>query len=335
MTEMTIRVPDDFHVHLRQGDLLTMNIKEAARYFGRILVMPNTVPPVRDVQGLNDYLSQLNKINDSLSYLMTFKLHPETDVSEISVLKKAGAVAGKYYPAGTTTNSQDGVRHWQEIKPHLAAMEKEGLVLSVHAELPESSILEREKDFIPVLEEISHTFPDLKIVVEHVSSEETVEWIMNASDKIGATVTAHHLLYTLDDLMGGSFNPHLFCKPVVKGKRDRQALQNAVLSAHPRFFFGSDSAPHTVNSKRADSVVAGVFSLPSALPLIADFFEKESSLDLMEGFLSLYGSRFYSLPLNRGKLQFIKQEWTVPEMIQSVVPLAAGQRLKWALSIPE
>ncbi len=331
--EIALRRPDDMHVHLRQGPQLAGYVADLAASFARALIMPNTIPPIATPEGLAAYrdaiLAAVAPSGGGLTPLMTFKIQPGMDRERIRALKAAGAVAGKYYPVGVTTNSEDGIAESESVMGAIAAMEEEGLVLCLHGEEPGAEVLERERAFLPRLAELGRRFPSLRIVLEHVSSSDGVEAVLGLPDRVAATVTVHHLLYTLDDLLGGGLDPHLFCKPVVKSARDRAALQRVILEGNPRFFFGSDSAPHPKASKEGRAGAAGVYSAPVSLALLAGFFEERGRLEQLGPFVSRFGAEFYGLPANEGRLLLRREAWRVPSEIHGVVPLAAGRVLSW------
>ena len=329
MDKIVIRKPDDLHLHLRQGEPLAAYVQETAAAFKRAIVMPNTVPPVSTVDILEAYRKEIEQSVQGFVPLMAFKILPGMSGEDVVKLKFAGALIGKYYPAGATTNAEDGVSSPDQIRDVLAAMEQEGIVLSVHGEDPEAPVLDREVRFFSQLEQILTDFPRLKVVFEHISCRESLDFLNTMPERLTGTVTVHHLLYTLEDLMGGNFNPHLFCKPIVKSGKDRAALVAAVMSGHPKIFFGSDSAPHPRERKEASSISAGVFSSPVAMPLLAELFEKQGALDKLESFVSIKGAQFYDLPLNDEKLTLVKESWKVPELIGGAVPLLAGKELSW------
>ena len=329
MDTITIRKPDDLHLHLRQGEQMGAYARESSRSFARALVMPNTIPPVRDAESMLAYRDAILKETEDFTPLMTFKILPDMKPEEIKPLKEAGALAGKLYPAGATTNAEDGIKSLDQIRDVLSAMEEEGLVLSIHGEDPDASILEREIRYLPQLEKIVSDYPGLKLVLEHLSCGESLSFLRDLPERVAGTITVHHLLYTIDDLMGASFQPHLFCKPVVKRESDRKALAEAVLEGDPRLFFGSDSAPHPREKKESGSGSAGVFTSTAALSLLADFFDRAGKLDKLEPFTSEIGARFYDLPLNNDKITLERSPWQVPELIGGAVPLMAGKELSW------
>ena len=329
MDKITIRKPDDFHLHLRQGENLGEYVRQSSRCFERALIMPNILPPVSDAVSLLHYKKSILAETENFKPLMTFKILPDMKAADIKPLKDAGAVAGKLYPVGATTNAEDGIKSLDQIKDVLSAMEEEGLILSIHGEDPEAPILERERAYLPELSRIASSYGALRVILEHLSNKESLDFLNDLPETFAGTITVHHLLYTLDDLMGGALKTHLFCKPVVKSEADRKALADAVLSENPRLFFGSDSAPHRKCDKENGTASAGVFASPVALPLLADFFDREGCLDRLEGFISVRGAEFYDLPLNRDNITLERAPWIVPEQIGGAVPLMAGQELAW------
>jgi dihydroorotase len=333
--ELVLPRPDDFHVHLRQEPELALYARRQALGFGRALVMPNTLPPIADAAALSAYrqgiLDSLES-GRSFSPLMSFKILPGMDARVVEECAAAGAVAGKYYPSGSTTHAADGPRNPAEVASALDAMQDAGMVLSIHGELPEAPALERERAFLPVLESLLERWPRLRIVLEHLSSAEAVDFVLSGPERLAASITAHHLLFSIDDLLGGGLNPHLFCKPVLKTANDRARLREAVFSGSPKFFFGSDSAPHPRVAKESARAPGGIYSAPTALPALVGLFEAEMALPALFPFLSGNGARFYGLPAPEGFVRLVRQPWTVPAEIDGVVPMCAGQTLDWQLS---
>jgi dihydroorotase len=329
---LTFRRPDDFHVHLRQGPESAGYARDAAAAgFARVLVMPNTLPPIASAPALTAYRELLGEAAPGLGLLMTFKIRPDLDRSALAALKQAGAVAGKLYPEGVTTHSEDGIRRVEDAWSVFAIMEELGLVLCLHGEHPEAFSLDREAAFVKSLKAIRAAFPRLKMVLEHVSSVAGLEAVLEDGPLTTGTLTAHHLLYTLDDMVGGKLNPHLFCKPLLKRPEDRQRLVDAALSGSPKWFFGSDSAPHAREHKEAALCSAGCYTMPVSLSLLLDLFERHGRLDRFEDFVSRWGAEFYGLSRNSGTLTFVKNPWTVPSDYHGVVPLRAGDSLPWSL----
>lgn len=329
MKTFELPTPDDFHVHLRQGDLLKNYAKTVAREFGRILVMPNTVPPISSAAAIEDYRKEIQSSAPELGLLMTFKLNTKYTPEDLKRMKLAGAVAGKYYPAGVTTNSEDGVSDFESILPVVSEMEKLGLVLCIHGEEPSAFCLDRERDFIHRVEFLAREFPRLKIVFEHLSTCAAVDAVFRLPENVAATITVHHLLHTLDDVVGGSLMPHHFCKPLPKRPEDREALRKAAFSGNPKFFFGSDSAPHEKGRKEGPCGAAGVYSAPVAVPLLIEIFEHSGHLERLTDFIAGFGADFYGIPRPKTRVSYIEKPWTVPETVDGAVPLFAGKALKW------
>lgn len=329
MTSFTFRKPDDMHIHFRQGKMLDAYARTAAQSFARCLVMPNTMPPIATAEELSSYGRTITAAAPGFVPLLTFKVLGGRQAEQVSQLKAAGAVAGKLYPRGATTNAEDGVAVIEEAYPVFEAMQDESLVLCVHAEEPSAPVLERERAFLPALQRIVSRFPRLRLVVEHVSSADAVAFVQSMPETVAATVTVHHLLLTLDDLLGEKLAPHLFCKPVVKFDSDRSAICAAVLGGDSKFFFGSDSAPHPQASKESGAGAAGVYSAPTAVPLLIDFFESHGELRKLEAFTSGFGSAFYRLPVNDSRVTYEKSAWEVPASVDGAVPLWAGRMLAW------
>ncbi len=329
--KIVIKAPDDFHLHLRQGEPMAEYARLSAQAgFARALVMPNTVPPVTDPRGMKEYEGAIRKAaGPGFTPLMTFKLMPGMTAARVGELAEAGAVAGKYYPAGATTNSSDGLTDWRLCAEALEEMERRDLVFSIHGEDPLGPALEREQLFLPRFREIHEAFPGMRMVFEHISSAEGAEMVSSLPGNVAATVTAHHLLLTQEDLLGGGLNPHLFCRPLPKTDADRREIRDLVFSGSEKIFFGSDSAPHPREKKECPSGAAGIFTSPVALPLLVALFEEQGHLDLLEKFFSLHGAAFYGLEKNRGTLTFRREKWTVPEEYSGVVPFMAGKELDW------
>lgn len=330
--ELSLPLPDDFHAHLRQGEPLKAYARDLSKSFGRALVMPNTVPPICSAKAILDYKAEILAAAPALEPLMTFKLRPGYTEREVLEMKAAGAVAGKYYPAGVTTNSQDGISDLDSVLPVLAFMEQCGLVLCVHGEEPGAFCLDREAAFIKTVERLASEFPQLKIVFEHLSTAAAVEAVKKMPDTVAATLTVHHLVTTLDDILGGPFRPHFFCKPLPKRPEDKAALREAAFSGNPKFFFGSDSAPHERAKKECDCCAAGVYTAPVALAVLAREFEAADALDRLPNFIGAFGADFYGLPRPQKTVTLRRKPWKVPAEVSGVVTLAAGETLDWRLA---
>ncbi|MGL1891088.1 MAG: dihydroorotase [Spirochaetaceae bacterium] len=328
MREITIIKPDDFHIHLRQGESLKNYARDSARQFKRGIIMPNITPPVTSVSDVNRYRSLIEEAAPGFEALMTFKILPKTNPEDIIHLQKAGVLAGKYYPAGATTNSEDGIVDWTIMIPVLKEMERVGMVLSIHGEVPESFILDREKDFLPILNDIHTTCPKLKIILEHVSSKDAVDFINSMPDNVVATVTLHHLLSTIQDAINDSNNK---CMPIPKLPIDREAIKNVVFSGNNKFFFGSDSAPHKIETKNCFQASAGVYTSPVLLPKLVQLFTENGVIDKLESFTSKIGADFYGLPYNTETITLINRPMVVPTELNGVRPYLAGETLAWSI----
>jgi dihydroorotase len=353
--EFTIRKPDDFHVHFRDGEMMRLVVPETERHFGRALVMPN-VPAIEDGRQADDYrariLDSLTSPDGDFFPLMTIKLTHRTTPEMIGEASEVhGVVAAKLYPEGATTGSHDGIRDVEELRPVLAAMRDCRMVLCIHGEWPEAFVLEREERYLPAVEWIVKHFPGLRVVLEHITTAAAVKFVEDASVNVAATITAHHLVLSLDDVLGQGIRPHHFCYPVAKTYVDRSALVYAV--AHGkcrRFFFGSDTAPHRRHDKESACGCAGIFSAPVALSVLAGvFFGDEDHHNTLkhrqaalERFTSINGAEFYGLPLNEGTVTLADEPWAVPQTYDRdgdgggpatvVVPFRAGERLRWRVA---
>jgi dihydroorotase len=335
---VTLRRPDDFHLHLRDGELLQAVLPHSSATFGRGLVMPNTEPPVLTGDDAERYRKQIVEAvpeGHRFEPLMTIKVVSGTTRQVVDEARAAGVVAGKLYPEGVTTNSADGVRDVMALGEVFQAMSDAGMVLCLHGETPDTFCLDREGRFVDeVLPYLAESFPDLRIVLEHVSTAAAVEWVRaqpadSGKGGVAATVTVHHLLLTLDDVVGGMLSPHHFCKPVAKRPEDRAAIVAAATSGCSRFFLGTDSAPHLRGAKECAQGCAGVFTAPVALPLLAELFDGLGVLDRLDDFCSGFGADFYGLPRNQGTLRLVRDPWVVPDELAGVVPLRAGATLPW------
>jgi len=327
--------PLDMHLHLRDGEMLRLAAPFSARDFDGAVVMPNLVPPVASVDAMLDYRSRVIDAAGTENFrpLMTIFLQKQTR-KELERAKNAeGFFAMKLYPAGATTNSEGGVRDFGEAESTLHAMEELGIPLLVHGE-SNGFVMERETEFLPVYRDLAMRFPKLKICMEHISTAAAIP-LLDAFENLFATVTLHHLLFTLDDLAGGLLAPHLFCKPIVKRPEDRAALRKAVFSGHPKIMFGSDSAPHPVEKKECSAVAGGIFSAPVALPELARIFAENNALDALENFVGGNARRIYGLPPATGKIVLEDSPDAVPAFYENgetrVVPLFAGQKTAWKI----
>lgn len=332
-TKFVIRRPDDFHVHLRQDDDLGLYAREAGRVFARVLVMPNLVPPVVVGDEVVRYRSSIAQAAPGLTALMAFKLLPRHTAQQLTGLKAAGAIAGKVYPEGVTTNSEDGITDLRQIWPLLPTLEGLGLVVCCHGEKPGVFSLDREERFLDEFSETVQEYPGVRFVLEHVSTAAAVRRIRELGTNAAATITLHHLEITLDDVLGGNLKPHLFCKPIAKRPEDRQALRAAAFSGDSKFFFGSDSAPHHKGKKECASGCAGVYSMPVAMEGLVDVFDRAGKLDRLEDFCASFGADFYDLPRSTATITLEKSEWTVPDITDGVVPYRAGEIMPWRVLV--
>ena len=301
--------------------------------FARALIMPNTTPTeIRTAVDAAVYRGEMKEhCRRGFTPLMTIKLLDRTTPHEIIACKSAGVIAGKVYPQGVTTNSDNGPVDMHVLYPVFAEMERVGMVLCLHGEDPKAFCMDRESVFLAQLCEIARSFPKLKIVLEHVTTLQAVGVVKELPDTVAATITAHHLYLTLDDVIGAKLHPHNFCMPIAKRPEDRDALRRAVLSGNPKFFLGTDSAPHTRETKECAEGCAGVFTAPMVIPLLTSFFEEFEALEMFERFTSESGARFYGLPLNEEKIRLIRQPFHIPEVIEGIVPYLAGKTLNWRI----
>ena len=339
---LSLTRPDDWHLHLRDGDALRAVAGASAAQFARAIVMPNLRPPVTTVaqaRGYRDRILAALPAGSDLEPLMTLYLTDLTPADEILRAVDSGIVHGvKLYPAGATTNSDAGVTDIGRPRAALEAMQRSGLPLLVHGEVtdPQVDVFDREAVFIDrVLEPLRRDFPALRIVFEHITTREAAQYVAGSSEGLGATVTAHHLLYNRNAIFSGGLRPHWYCLPVLKAEAHRQALVDAVTSGDPRFFLGTDSAPHPARLKAHAAACAGCYTAPHALELYATAFERAGALDRLEAFASFHGADFYRLPRNRGRVELRREHWTIPESLpfgeDDIVPLAGGESLDWRL----
>ncbi|MBA4142501.1 MAG: dihydroorotase [Nitrosospira sp.] len=343
MTTLTLTRPDDCHLHLRDGPQMRSVLRDTARRFKRAIVMPNLSPPVVTVEMAVAYRARiLAALPGGMSFepLMTLYLTDNTLPAEIVKATNSGAVHGvKYYPAGATTNSAAGVTDITRCYGALSAMEEMGMPLLVHGEMtsPEVDVFDREKIFLDqVLVPLMSRFPHLRIVFEHISTREAVEFVRGASNHIAATITAHHLLLNRNALFNGGLRPHHYCLPLLKREIHRRQLVNAATSGNPKFFLGTDSAPHSRSTKETACGCAGIYTSHAAIELYAEAFDRAGSLDKLEAFASFHGADFYRLPRNTDSIKLKKESWTVPGQLEfaedTLVPLWAGECLTWQLT---
>ena len=340
---ITLTAPDDWHLHVRDGDALTDALPYTARQFQRAIIMPNLVPPVtttHQAQAYRDRITAATPEGSTFEPLMTLYLTDNTPAEEIGRAKESGQVHGvKLYPAGATTNSESGVTDIARCDAALAAMQDRGIPLLVHGEVTheEIDIFDREAVFIEqVLTPLVQRFPGLKVVFEHITTADAVAFVREAPDNIAATITDHHLLLNRNALLVGGIRPHNYCLPVLKREAHRQALVAAATSGNPKFFLGTDSAPHSRSTKENACGCAGSFTAPAAIELYAEAFDAAGKLARLEGFASHFGPDFYGLPRNRATIALVRQSWqvaeTLPYLDETIVPFMAGEYLNWSVA---
>lgn len=337
---LTLARPDDWHVHLRDGAALAHTVPAIARYFGRAIVMPNLLPPARSTAEALAYRERILAAlpaGSRFEPLMVLYLTDNTTPQEIETAKASGRVHGvKLYPAGATTNSASGVTAIENTYAALERMAEVGLPLLLHGEVTQAEvdIFDREKAFIDAtLGKLVQRFPALKIVLEHITTAEAAQFVAEAPAHVGATITAHHLLFNRNHMLVGGIRPHFFCLPVLKRRRHQEALLRAATSGNPKYFLGTDSAPHAKGAKENACGCAGCYTAHAALELYAEAFEAAGALDKLEGFASHFGPDFYGLPRHADTITLVKEEWAVPETYafgdNAVVPIRAGGKLAW------
>jgi dihydroorotase len=341
---LSLTRPDDWHLHLRDGDALAAVAGATAREFGRAIVMPNLVPAVTTVTQAMAYRKRILAAlpeGSAFEPLMTLYLTDTTDVREIALARESGGVhAVKYYPAGATTHSDSGVTDLQRCDPVLDAMQAAGMPLLVHGEVtdPTVDIFDRERVFIDrVLGPLLKKFPQLPVVFEHITTRDAVQFVASQTANVAATITAHHLRLNRNALFNGGIRPHAYCLPVLKREIHRQALVEAAVSGNPKYFLGTDSAPHSRRDKEQACGCAGIYTAHAAIELYAEAFEAAAALDRLEGFASFFGADFYGLPRNRTRITLRRERWQVPQELaygaDTLIPLAAGETLGWKLEV--
>jgi dihydroorotase len=294
--------------------------------------MPNTTKPILTAEDVKRYRNEINSIDKDFIADMTVKLTGKTTADTIKEAKDV-IIAAKLYPEGVTTNSEDGIRSIRDLFPVLKAMQDYDRVLCIHGEMPGVFTLDREAAYFETVTEISDNFPRLRIVLEHITTAAAVGFVASMPSNVAATITVHHLFLTLDDVIGGSLRPHLFCKPVAKRAEDRAALVRAALNGNPKFFLGTDSAPHLVGKKECSSGCAGVFTAPVAMSCLAELFFTNGRLTYLEDFTSTFGARFYGLSRPGNRIEIVREFWRVPDQYDGVVPFRAGEPLEWTVKV--
>jgi dihydroorotase len=342
MDRLQITRPDDWHLHLRDGAHMRAVLADTARRFARAIVMPNLRPPVTTTASALAYRTRILEAlpqGTRFEPLMTLYLTDNTPAAEIARAKASGAVhAVKYYPAGATTNSDSGVTDLARCYPVLESMADHGLPLLVHGEVtdPAVDVFDRERVFIErVLEPLVRRFSKLKVVVEHITTREAAQFVREASANVAATITVHHLLLNRNSLFTGGVRPHHYCLPIIKRETHREALVEAAVSGDSKYFLGTDSAPHARHTKETSCGCAGVYTAHAAIELYAEVFERAGALEKLENFASVFGPRFYGLPVNEAKITLEKADVRVPEEIafgeDALVPFRAGEAVRWRL----
>ena len=333
---------DDMHCHFRSGQLLDLVLPFTAKYAGRGVAMPNIKSrPIRTADDVVWYHDEIERVLDKqpvrpdFTPLMTIEVNDETTPAIISAARRAGAVAGKVYPRGVTTNSDEGLTSFSTTNAlrNFAAMQDVGMLLLIHGEFDRKRLLvtNREYAFLPTLAVLAFAFPALKIVLEHVSTKAGVQMVKALPKNVAATITVHHLMLTLNDVIGDGVRPHNACMPTPKDFDDRRALRLAAMSGNPKFFPGSDTAPHRQDEKECEKGKCGVFSAPVLPSALVEVFEDEGALDRLPDFVARFGAQFYGLPRNTGTIRLVREEWTVPAIYGNVVPFLAKRKMRWKL----
>jgi dihydroorotase len=342
INSITITRPDDWHIHFRDGKAMRSVLPDTAKVFGRAIAMPNLKPPVLTLDDANAYRNRLMDVAVDTAFkpLMTIYLTDNTKPDELRLAHASGMVhAVKYYPAGATTNSDSGVTDLSKAYPAIAAMEEIGMPLLLHGEVTDSDIdiFDREAVFIERhLMRLIKDFPQLKIVLEHITTKQAVDFINATPSNIAATITVHHLLFNRNAIFAGGIRPHLYCLPVLKRELHRRALIEAAISGSTKYFLGTDSAPHSVSAKETACGCAGIYTAHAAIELYAEAFDEAGALDKLEGFASFYGADFYGLPRNKDTITLVRESWMVPEFLnlgdERLIPMRAGEQVHWRLA---
>ncbi len=343
MEKITLTRPDDWHLHVRDGAVLKSVVPHTARHFGRAIIMPNLVPPVTTVEMALAYRRRILAVvpeSSSFKPLMTLYLTESTTLKEIEKASRHPDIAAfKLYPAGATTNSDAGVKNIKKAYPLFEALECHQMPLLIHGEVtdPNIDIFDREKIFIERdLSTITQRFPNLRIVFEHATTSDAIQFVMEMPENIAATITVQHLLYNRNEILAGGIRPHYYCLPILKREQHRKALVGAATSGNPKFFLGTDSAPHPQSKKENGCGCAGCYTAYGALELYAEIFDTANALDKFEGFASFFGADFYRLPRNQATVTLEKQSWEVPLSYpfaeETIIPLRAGEILTWRIT---
>lgn len=335
--ELVLSRPDDWHLHIRQAEVMKQVLPHSARCCGRAVIMPNTTPAIRNGEDIRRYRDEIAAAQTGQPYqlepLMTFKIVPETTVDDVATAVAAGAFAGKVYPKNMTTNAHDGVEDYTALYPVFARMEAYRIPVLLHGEspVPGTFCLDREAEFMSILVALAKDFPELKIVLEHVTTQVAVETVLSLGPNVAATVTLHHMLLTLDDVVGYNLEPHHFCKPLAKRPTDRNAVRDFAMSGNRKALFGSDSAPHRRDKKECTSGCAGIWTAPVLIEKLAETFEDQDKLDALPGFLHA-GADFHGLKRTTETIRLVRESHVVPAEINGIVPFMAGRELRWKLA---
>lgn len=341
MRTLFITRPDDWHVHFRDHEALQHTVLASAKHFKRVLVMPNLQPALTSIAAVTAYYQRILAIaqqnNHTFLPYMTLYLNETVQVDELASMKAHPYIVGaKLYPAGATTNSEEGARSIRGLYPLLDVMQEHDLVLQIHGEVTYGDIFKREALFIEdYLKPLLQNFPKLRIVLEHISTSAAVEFVKEAPATVAATITPHHLLYNRNHLLAGGIKPHYYCLPILKQERDQMALQQAAVSGNYKFFAGTDSAPHAQDKKESACGCAGIYSAPFALAMYTQVFADQGHLDKLNNFVSRFGADFYHLPINEERIELIEQQQIIPMNLPfghtNVIPVAAGSTLQWSV----
>ena len=343
MRTLLITRPDDWHVHFRDHEALRDTVPATAKHFARALIMPNLQPALTSIKAINDYHQRiLANLNNQYAFMpyMTLYLNERVNPDDLHAIKKYPSILGaKFYPAGATTHSEEGSRSIRTLYPLLEIMQDNDLVLQLHGEVTHGDIFSRESLFIDeYLLPLTRDFPKLRMVLEHISTRAAVDFVMQAPETVAATITPHHLLYNRNHLLAGGIKPHYYCLPILKDEGDQMAIQQAAVSGNPKFFAGTDSAPHAKAHKESACGCAGIFSAPFALPMYAEFFDKQGQLEKLDAFMGTFGAAFYHLPHSKDQIELIEQPQVIPQTLalgrSQVVPIAAGSTLQWSIHEP-
>ena len=340
LNSLSIIRPDDWHVHFRDHEALHYTVPATAMHFGRALVMPNLQPALTTISVVNAYYERiLNALDKTVSFLpyMTLYLNENVLPDDLHHLRQYPHILGaKLYPAGATTNSNEGVHSIKKLYPLLEIMQTHDLVLQIHGEVTHGDIFDREARFIEeFLVPLTHDFPKLRIILEHISTQAAVEFVLQAPTTVAATITPHHLFYNRNQLLAGGLRPHYYCLPILKREHDQRALQQAAVSGNPKFFAGTDSAPHAKKLKENACGCAGIYSAPYALAMYAQLFDELDKIKQLNHFMSVFGAEFYHLSPNQDRIELIKKEQLIPTSLpfvnDDIIPIAAGTTLQWSI----